>query len=165
MTQLIAHRGPDDSGHLVRDNVGLGHRRLSIIDLSASGHQPMSNEDGSVWIVYNGECYNYVDLAATLRARGWTFRSSSDTEIVLRLYEDKGETFLQYLDGMFAFALWDRRRKLLLVARDRIGIKPLYWTANRDRFSFASEMKALLADPDLATDLNRGSLGSYFRLL
>ncbi|MBV8772681.1 MAG: asparagine synthase (glutamine-hydrolyzing), partial [Deltaproteobacteria bacterium] len=165
MTHLIAHRGPDDCGHLVRDNVALGHRRLSIIDLSASGHQPMSNEDGSVWIVYNGECYNYAELAAALRARGWRFRSCSDTEVVLRLYEEKGEAFLQDLEGMFAFALWDRRKKLLLVARDRIGIKPLYWTADRNRFSFASEMKALLADPDLLVDLDRGSLGSYFRLL
>jgi asparagine synthase (glutamine-hydrolysing) len=165
MTELIAHRGPDDSGHLVRDNVALGHRRLSIIDLSSSGHQPMSNDDGSVWIVYNGECYNYAELGARLRARGWKFRSSSDTEVILRLYEERGEAFLADLDGMFAFALWDRRKKLLLVARDRIGIKPLYWTADRERFLFASELKALLADPEVTTDLDEAALGSYFRLL
>src|SRR5918911_4252217 len=134
MTQLIAHRGPDDSGHLVRDNVALGHRRLSIIDLSAAGHQPMGNDDGSVWIVYNGECYNYAELMAGLKARGRCFRSTSDTEVILRLYEERGEAFLHDIDGMFALALWDRRRKLLIVARDRIGIKPLYCFSNRRRF-------------------------------
>src|SRR5262245_14843127 len=105
MTRLIAHRGPDDSGHYVDESVALGHRRLSVIDLSPTGHQPMGNDDGSVWITYNGECYNYAQLASRLRARGYRFRSTSDTEVILRLYEEMGEPFLGELDGMFALAI------------------------------------------------------------
>src|SRR5438874_902919 len=107
MTNLIAHRGPDDWGHVLRGNVGLGHRRLSIIDLSPGGHQPMSSEDGRVWITYNGECYNYRELAARLRARGNRLRSNSDTEVLLHLYLELGDRFLAEVDGMFALAIWD----------------------------------------------------------
>src|ERR1051325_7233952 len=146
MTDLIAHRGPDDWGHALRGSVALGHRRLSIIDLSAAGHQPMSSPDGAVWVTYNGECYNFADLAASLRARGHSFRSSSDTEVILQLYIEFGEKFLTMLDGMFALAIWDERRQRLIVARDRLGIKPLYYFADREHFVFASEMKSLLAD-------------------
>jgi asparagine synthase (glutamine-hydrolysing) len=165
MTDLIAHRGPDDSGHMCRGSVGLGHRRLSIIDLSAAGHQPMGSEDGTIWITYNGECYNYAGLRDWLRGRGHQFRSGSDTEVLLRLYQEKGEAFLADIDGMFAFAIWDARQQTLLVARDRIGIKPLYYFADRDHFLFASEMKALLADPRVPTNVDETALADYFQLL
>jgi len=126
MTMLLAHRGPDDSGHLVRGNVALGHRRLSVIDLSAGGHQPMGNEDGSIWIVYNGECYNYRELARHLSGAGVALRTASDTEVLLKLYERQGESFLESVVAMFALALWDERPQALLLARGRPGIKPLY---------------------------------------
>jgi asparagine synthase (glutamine-hydrolysing) len=165
MTSLIAHRGPDDAGHFVRGNVALGHRRLSIIDLSQAAHQPMSNDDGSLWITYNGECYNYRDLARELRSEGVRLRSDSDTEVLLRLYERHGEAFLERLDGMFAIAIWDQRRRLLLLARDRLGIKPLYYSETAGRLSFASELKSLLADPGIRTDLNIDALSDYLHLL
>jgi asparagine synthase (glutamine-hydrolysing) len=165
MTGLIAHRGPDDSGHVVDENAALGHRRLSIIDLSAAAHQPMSNDDGSVWITYNGECYNYRELTSRLRSRGHRFRSNSDTEAILRLYEEQGDSFLAGLDGMFALAIWDRNRRQLLLARDRLGIKPLYYFADRRHFAFASELKALLADPAVPAGLNPAALGDYLHLL
>jgi len=138
MTELIAHRGPDDSGLVLRGSVGLGHRRLSIIDLSAAGHQPMASEDGAVWITYNGECYNYTELARSLRARGHRFRSSSDTEVLLHLYLEQGERFLEAIDGMFALAIWDERKQQMLLARDRLGIKPLCYFADHEHFLFAS---------------------------
>ena len=165
MTQIIAHRGPDDAGHFADDNVALGHRRLSIIDLTPAGHQPMGNDDGSIWITYNGECYNYPELTARLRARGHRFRSSSDTEAILRLYEEKGVACLGELDGMFALAIWDRRKKQLLLARDRLGIKPLFYHADARRLAFASELKALLADPALPTGLDLAALADYLHLL
>jgi asparagine synthase (glutamine-hydrolysing) len=165
MTALLAHRGPDDSGHIVKDNAALGHRRLSIIDLTPSGHQPMSNDDGSIWITYNGECYNYQELARGLRAAGVRFRSTSDTEVLLRLYEARGERFLEDVQGMFALAIWDTRRRQMILARDRIGIKPLYYYADARHLAFASEMKALLADPDLPVRLNTSALSDYFHLL
>ncbi|MBV8890347.1 MAG: asparagine synthase (glutamine-hydrolyzing) [Alphaproteobacteria bacterium] len=165
MTELIAHRGPDDSGHWVSGDVGLGHRRLSIIDISAAGHQPMASEDGTVWITYNGECYNYAELAAGLRARGHRFRSASDTEVILHLYQERGERFLDALDGMFALAIWDARKQCLLLARDRIGIKPLYYFADDRRLLFSSEMKGLLADPRVPTAIDLAALAEYFHLL
>ncbi|OLE20355.1 MAG: asparagine synthase (glutamine-hydrolyzing), partial [Betaproteobacteria bacterium 13_1_20CM_3_63_8] len=165
MTELIAHRGPDDSGLVLRGSVGLGHRRLSIIDLSAAGHQPMASEDGAVWITYNGECYNYGELARSLRARGHRFRSSSDTEVLLHLYLEQGERFLEAIDGMFALAIWDERKQQMLLARDRLGIKPLYYFADREHLLFASEMKSLLADPRVPTDVDPAALGEYFHLL
>ena len=165
MTELIAHRGPDDSELVLRGSVGLGHRRLSIIDLSAAGHQPMASEDGAVWITYNGECYNYGELARSLRARGHRFRSSSDTEVLLHLYLEQGERFLEAIDGMFALAIWDERKQQMLLARDRLGIKPLYYFADREHLLFASEMKSLLADPRVPTDVDPAALGEYFHLL
>jgi asparagine synthase (glutamine-hydrolysing) len=165
MTDLIAHRGPDDAGHWLSGGVGLGHRRLSIIDLSAAGHQPMSSADGATWITYNGECYNYAELAASLRQRGHRFRSASDTEVILHLYEVMGEGFLEVIDGMFALAIWDARKQSLILARDRLGIKPLYYFADDRHFLFASEMKSLLADPRVAADIDPAALAEYFHLL
>lgn len=165
MTRLLAHRGPDDAGHMTTGPVGLGHRRLSIIDLSAGGHQPMGGEESGVWITYNGECYNYRALARELQADGVTLRSQSDTEVLLRLYERHGESFLGKVAGMFALAIWDSRNGTLLLARDRLGIKPLYYFAGSDRFLFASEMKALLADPELPVEIDTAALSEYFHLL
>jgi asparagine synthase (glutamine-hydrolysing) len=165
MTDLIAHRGPDDSGHWISGSVGLGHRRLSIIDLSSAGHQPMASDDGDLWITYNGECYNYLELAAGLRQRGHRFRSQSDTEVILRLYQERGARFLDEIDGMFALAIWDARAETLLLARDRLGIKPLYYFADDRHLLFASEMKALLADPRVPTGIDETALAEYFHLL
>lgn len=165
MTTLLAHRGPDDAGHMVSGPVALGHRRLSIIDLSPAGHQPMSNDDRSIWITYNGECYNYVELADRLRSRGVRFRSSSDTEVLIRLYEQEGDAFLEQVEGMFALALWNRRERTLLLARDRLGVKPLYYFRDARRFAFASEMKALLAVPDVSSQIDMGAMSEYLHLL
>jgi asparagine synthase (glutamine-hydrolysing) len=147
MRDTLWHRGPDDEGLLVEDGVGLGHRRLSIVDLSPAGRQPMSNEDGTLWLIFNGEIYNYVELAAQLRARGHEFRSSTDSEVILHLYEDAGEDCVRQLNGMFAFVIWDRRTGTLFAARDRLGIKPLYYYEDSDWFLCASEIKALLEHP------------------
>ncbi len=146
MTSSLVHRGPDDAGIRISGNVGLGHRRLSIIDLSPQGHQPMCNESGTVWIVYNGEIYNFLDLRRDLIAKGHTFRSQSDTETIIHLYEAYGTDCLQYLRGMFAFAIWDERDRSLFLARDRIGKKPLYYYFDGKTFIFGSEIKAILAD-------------------
>jgi asparagine synthase (glutamine-hydrolysing) len=152
MRDEMYHRGPDDGGFLVDGPVGLGHRRLSIIDLSAAGHQPMCNEDGTVWLVFNGEIYNYVELGRELRARGHRFRSETDSEVILHLYEELGEACVERLNGMFAFAIWDTRRRVLFGARDRIGIKPLIYAQSGRRFVCASEAKAILADPAFARE-------------
>jgi asparagine synthase (glutamine-hydrolysing) len=165
MTSLVAHRGPDDAGHEIFGNVGLGHRRLSIIDVSTAGHQPMANDDGSVWIAYNGECYNYRELASGMRARGHRFKSDSDTEVILRLYEERGEACFRELDGMFALAIYDGRRQRLILARDRIGIKPLSYHYDSNRLIFASESKALLADPATPAKLDITALSDYLHLL
>lgn len=147
MREELHHRGPDDEGLLLDGAVGLGHRRLSIVDLSPAGRQPMANEDGTVWLIFNGEIYNYVELATRLRARGHRFRSHTDSEVILHLYEEEGEACLQHLNGMFAFVIWDRRTGSLFAARDRIGIKPLHYFENPEWFLCASEIKALLAHP------------------
>ncbi|MEP6811356.1 MAG: asparagine synthase (glutamine-hydrolyzing) [Actinomycetota bacterium] len=147
MTDLLSYRGPDDAGLLVDPPVTLGHRRLSILDLSPGGHQPMAGADGRLWITFNGEIYNYKELAVELRALGHVFRSSSDTEVLLAAYERWGVKALERLNGMFAFAIWDRARKELFCARDRFGVKPFYYTTVEGRFRFASEIKALLLDP------------------
>jgi asparagine synthase (glutamine-hydrolysing) len=163
MCDAIRHRGPDDAGSFVEGGVGLGMRRLSIIDL-AGGHQPIANEDGSVVVVFNGEIYNHVALRAELAARGHGFRTRSDTEILVHLYEDEGERMLPRLRGMFAFAIWDRPRRRLLLARDHFGQKPLFYTERAGRLTFASEIKALLAhDPSLAT-LSPFALDQYLTL-
>src|SRR2546428_695220 len=144
MRDVLRHRGPDGEGLLLDGPVGLGHRRLAIIDV-AGGHQPMPNEDETIWIVYNGEIYNHAALRPGLEARGHRYRTRSDTETIVHAYEDDGERCVERLDGMFAFALWDRPRGRLLLARDRLGIKPLYYTYTRDELLFASEIKAILA--------------------
>lgn len=146
MTEALSHRGPDDAGILVDPPVLLGHRRLSILDLSDAGHQPMASDDLEVWITYNGEVYNYVELGRELRARGHRFRSSSDTEVLLRAYEEWGVHAFPRLNGDFALAIWDRRRRLLVCARDRLGVKPFYYSIAGGRFRFGSEIKALVMD-------------------
>jgi asparagine synthase (glutamine-hydrolysing) len=147
MKALLVHRGPDDHGTYVAEGVSLGHRRLSIVDLSDSGRQPLSNEDGSVWITFNGEIYNHRELRTRLEAKGHTFRSRADTESIVHAYEEYGLDFVRHLTGMFALAIWDARHHRLVLARDRLGIKPLYYTLEGTRVRFASEIKALLADP------------------
>ena len=147
MSNTLIHRGPDGEGMWIGGNVGLAHRRLAIIDLRAVAGQPMSNEDGSVWITFNGEIYNFRELRTELEARGHVFRTASDTEVIVHAYEEYGRQCLDRLRGMFAFAIWDARQRLLFLARDRVGKKPLFYYLGRDRFLFASEIKALLADP------------------
>jgi len=143
MGNAIAHRGPDDEGFLRLDNVGFVHKRLSIIDL-VTGHQPMSNQDSSVWIVYNGEIYNYIELRAELIKKGYRFVTNSDTEVIIHLYEEYGRESLSRLNGMFAFTIYDRRKDLIFSARDHFGIKPYYYVFVKDEFIFASEIKAIL---------------------
>lgn len=164
MNQVIAHRGPDDRGSYFQGPVGLGHRRLSIIDLS-TGHQPISNEDGTIWIVYNGEVYNYLDLVPDLEARGHVFKTKSDTEAIVHLYEEEGEECVRKLKGMFSFALWDSRNQKLLLARDRVGIKPLYYFLNDTVLLFASEVKAILQDPAVHPETDWVALDLFLRHL
>lgn len=149
MASALEYRGPDDAGVYSKDGAGLGHRRLSIIDLSPQGRQPMCNEDGTLWLVFNGEIYNYPELREQLLARGHRFRSTTDSEVLLHLYEDKGEAAIQELRGMFAFALWDAEKRVLLLARDRVGKKPLYYRSSPEGIWFASQPKALLVDPEV----------------
>ncbi|GAB4486959.1 MAG: asparagine synthase (glutamine-hydrolyzing) [Thermodesulfovibrionales bacterium] len=146
MTGSLAHRGPDDSGIYLKGRAGLGHRRLSVIDLSPLGHQPMANEDGTLWIVFNGEIYNFPALREGLLGRGHVFRSKTDTETILHLYEEYGTECLRHLRGMFAFAIWDERTQALFLARDRVGKKPLYYRCGSGSFAFGSEIKAILED-------------------
>ena len=153
MTDAMAHRGPDGQGQYVSGPVGLGHRRLSIIDLS-TGAQPLANEDETVWIVFNGEIYNYQDLRASLLSQGHRFKTASDTEVIVHLYEEYGTGCLDRLRGMFAFAIWDANQRRLFVARDRVGIKPLYYCDTGKSFVFASEIKALLLDPEVKREVN-----------
>ncbi|MBW2618448.1 MAG: asparagine synthase (glutamine-hydrolyzing) [Deltaproteobacteria bacterium] len=162
MTQTLAHRGPDGEGIFVDGPVGLGHRRLAIIDLSAEAAQPMSTPDGRFTIVYNGETYNFKELRRELEAGGVTFRSRSDTEVVLQLYAQLGPAALDRLNGMFALALWDSREKELFLARDRYGVKPLYYAASGQTFLFGSEVKAILAHPAFRVDLDKEALLEYF---
>jgi asparagine synthase (glutamine-hydrolysing) len=160
MNRQIAHRGPDDDGFFVDGNVGLAMRRLSIIDIR-TGHQPLSNEDGSIWIVFNGEIYNHGDLRKDLMSRGHRYRTQSDTETIVHLYEEYGKNCVQYLRGMFAFAIWDRARRSLFIARDRLGIKPLYYRYQGDTLLFGSEIKTILNHPRVKPEFNRGTLAEY----
>jgi asparagine synthase (glutamine-hydrolysing) len=163
MCEAIVHRGPDDEGLLVRNNVGLGMRRLSIIDLSG-GHQPIFNEDRSAWIVFNGEIYNFPELRPELEAHGHHFSTHTDTEMIVHLYEEMGADCVQKLRGMFAFALWDDRRQCLLIARDRLGKKPLHYALHNEKLYFASEIKSILTvAPELA-EVNRAALMQYMYL-
>ena len=161
MRDMLHHRGPDDEGLYVDGPVGLGHRRLSIIDLSETGHQPMSNEDGSVRVVFNGEIYNYLELAQALKAKGHRFSSASDTEVILHQYEEDGEDCVSRFNGMFSFVLWDHRRRRLFAARDRMGIKPLYYYLGPTKLILASEIKAILEDPDVPRALDPQALADY----
>jgi asparagine synthase (glutamine-hydrolysing) len=161
MRDTLVHRGPDDAGVYVDGTVGLGHRRLSIVDLTEAGHQPMSNEDGTVWLIFNGEIYNYVELAAELKNRGHAFKSATDTEVILHLYEEVGERCVERLNGMFAFLIWDERTRTLFGARDRIGIKPLYYYLDDRRFICASEIKAILEHPDVPRRPDLQGLADY----
>lgn len=161
MTEVLRHRGPDDSGVFTDGNAGLGHRRLSIIDLSRAGRQPMANEDGSLQIVLNGEIYNYRELRPGLEARGHVFRSRTDTETVLHLYEELGPACVSQLRGMFAFAVWDSRRQELFLARDRAGKKPLSYALVDGGIIFASELKSLLKDPALRPEVDPEALHNF----
>jgi asparagine synthase (glutamine-hydrolysing) len=160
MNRQIAHRGPDDEGFFVEGSVGLGMRRLSIIDVK-TGHQPLSNEDENLWIVFNGEIYNHAKLRTEMESRGHRYRTHSDTETIVHLYEEYGRDCVKHLCGMFAFAIWDGRRKSLFVARDRLGIKPFYYRYDRKTFLFGSEIKAILAYPGIPAELNNGVLAEY----
>ena len=160
MADTIVHRGPDDEGSYITPRIGLAHRRLSIIDLK-TGHQPMFNEDGSVVIVFNGEIYNHEELRRELEAKGHTFRTHSDTEAIIHAFEEYGDDFERRLTGMFGFALWDERRRMLVLSRDRLGIKPLYYTVCGDRLIFASEIKAILAVPGIERRVDLDAIESY----
>ncbi|MDD1658789.1 MAG: asparagine synthase (glutamine-hydrolyzing), partial [Methanomicrobiales archaeon] len=152
MSERIHHRGPDGSGTYVDGPVGLAHRRLAIIDLTDAAKQPMTNEDGTLWLVFNGEIYNFIELRKELAGKGHTFRSDGDTEVILHAYEEWGKECLSRFNGMWAFALWDSRKQELFCARDRFGIKPLYYARAGDMILFASEIKALLAHPDIGRE-------------
>ena len=160
MRDVLRHRGPDDEGLWIEGRVGLGHRRLSIVDV-ASGHQPMANEDESCWIVYNGEIYNHALLRPGLEEVGHRYRTRSDTETILHLFEEEGEACVERLRGMFAFAIWDRKRGRLLLARDRLGIKPLYYASTDRELLFASEIKAILAAGGMRASFNRDVLPEF----
>jgi asparagine synthase (glutamine-hydrolysing) len=163
MTEGISHRGPDDFGYHVQGQVGLGHRRLSIIDL-AGGRQPMENEDGSVVVVFNGEIYNFQDIRRDLIRRGHRFRTRSDTETIVHAYEEYGDDCVKQFRGMFVFALWDQRRQRLLIVRDRLGIKPLYYYQNRDGLFFSSEVKSLTECQEVPREVDETSLNLYLSL-
>lgn len=171
MVSVLAHRGPDGEGFYRADlrqmpgrsvacGAALGHRRLAIIDL-ARGNQPMSNEDGTLWLVFNGEIYNFRELRRRLEGSGHRFQSQSDTETILHLYEDEGLTFLDHLNGMFALALWDAERQWLVLARDRLGEKPLVYRLESGRLLFASELKSLLEVPGVPRELDPQALDAY----
>jgi len=160
MCAAMVHRGPDDEGYYFQGPVGLGVRRLSIIDL-ATGHQPISNEDDTLWIIFNGEIYNHLDLREQLIARGHRYRTKSDTETIVHLYEEYGRNCVDHLRGMFAFTIWDTRNERLFVARDRFGIKPLYYRLTSECFLFGSEIKVILAYPGVSSEFNRQVLTEY----
>jgi asparagine synthase (glutamine-hydrolysing) len=167
MTNALAHRGPDDQGvqFFPEERVGLGHRRLSILDLSPAGHQPMSNEDETLWITFNGEIYNFIQLRRELEEQGCRFKSQTDTEVLLQLYEREGTDCFKRLNGMFAFAILDRRRKKLVLARDHFGVKPLYYYRSHDKFVFASEIKGILASGLYSANINWQGYYDYFTYL
>jgi asparagine synthase (glutamine-hydrolysing) len=161
MRDVITHRGPDDEGIFIDANVGLGHRRLSIVDVAA-GHQPMTNEDSSLYITYNGEIYNHADYRDELLSRGHRYKTHCDTETILHLYEEHGDSCVNYLRGMFAFAIWDRNKRELFIARDRLGIKPLYYVHSDDgSLYFGSEIKALLEARAVKPELNYAAFSDY----
>ena len=163
MTDVVGHRGPDSAGYYLNGAVGLGHRRLSIIDLS-TGDQPIGNEDGSVQVVFNGEIYNFADVREALVDRGHQFRTRSDTEVIVHAFEEWGDRCVDHFRGMFAFAVWDDRRRVLLLARDRLGVKPLYYALRPDGIVFGSEIKSLLQDPAVGRDWDPEAIDAYLTL-
>ena len=163
MAAALRHRGPDGEGFHINGRVGLGHRRLSIIDL-AGGAQPIANEDDTLQIVFNGEIYNFIELRGELEAAGHRFKTRSDTEVILHGYEEWGVDCVNRFNGMFAFAIWDQNKQRLFIARDHLGIKPLYYTRIADRLLFASEIKALLEDPQCPRAVNLTALSQLFTL-
>lgn len=164
MMRAMNYRGPDDEGTYISKQAALGHRRLSIIDLH-TGKQPISNEDQSIWVVFNGEIYNYRELRAELAKHGHVFRTNTDTEVLVHAYEEYGEKLLQKLRGMFAFAIWDEKNHILLLARDRVGIKPLYYSHTEDNLIFASEIKSLLEDPSIKQDIDINLIDRFLTYL
>jgi len=158
---MLSHRGPDDWGIYLDKNIGMGFRRLSIIDLSPSGHQPMSNKDGSLWLIFNGELYNYIELKEALQAKGHTFKSKSDSEVLLHAYEEYGEECVNLFNGMWAFVIWDKAKRTLFASRDRFGIKPFYYFTDKENFIWASEIKALLAFNEIPVAENPGKVYEY----
>jgi asparagine synthase (glutamine-hydrolysing) len=163
MCQVIAHRGPDDEGFYSAEHVGLGMRRLSIIDL-VTGHQPVSNENGTIWLVFNGEIYNYMSLHADLEKKGHHFATKSDTEVIVHAYEEYGTYCAKMFNGMFAFALWDIPRQRLFIARDHLGIKPLYYWSGAGKFVFGSELKAVITHPSVPRDIDLVALDQFLTL-
>jgi asparagine synthase (glutamine-hydrolysing) len=157
MRDVVAHRGPDDAGIFTDEYAALGHRRLSIVDLAA-GHQPLANEDDTIWIVFNGEIYNHADVRPELEGAGHRYRTRSDTETIVHAYEQWGDACVERLRGMFAFAIWDAPRRRLLLARDRLGVKPLYWAEVDGRLLFASEIKSILESGLIAARPNEAAL-------
>ena len=164
MIETLVHRGPDDEGVYCAGPVGLGARRLAIIDLSPAGHQPISNEDGTVWVTYNGEIYNFRQLRRQLEECGHVFRSATDTEVIVHAYEQWGIGCLERFNGMFAFGLWDESKKRLVLARDRLGIKPLFYSALPDRLLFGSEIKAILSDSSVPREIDLQALSHFLAL-
>ncbi len=162
MAAVMGHRGPDDAGFYLDGRIGLAHRRLAILDLSEAAHQPMPNEEETLWLVYNGEIYNFPELTRELQGKGHLFRSKSDTEVLIHLYEEVREDLVHRLSGIFAFALWDQRRRRLLLARDRLGAKPLYYTLSNGHLIFASEVKAILAVEGITPTVSLDALSEYF---
>ncbi|MBU4274590.1 asparagine synthase (glutamine-hydrolyzing) [Patescibacteria group bacterium] len=162
MTAILKHRGPDDAGIYISDNVGLGHQRLSIIDISAAGHQPMVNKDGTLQIIFNGEIYNFQVIKKELENLGHKFKSKTDTEVILYSYEEWGINCLAKFNGMFAFAIWDKKKQQFLLARDRLGEKPLYYYFDQEKFVFASEIKAILEDHSIPRKIDNQGLVNYF---
>ena len=164
MNRQLIHRGPDAEGVYIDDLLGLGHRRLKIIDLSDTANQPMSTEDGRYTIVYNGEIYNYKDIKRQLKSEGYNFYSQSDTEVLLKSYQKWGEGCLKYLNGMFAFVIWDKSERKLFAARDRLGKKPFFYYYDHDKFIFASELKAISKNMDIKKELNPEAISDFLSL-
>jgi asparagine synthase (glutamine-hydrolysing) len=161
MIRMLGHRGPDDTGFYAGNGVGLAHARLSIIDL-AGGKQPMCNEDRSLWITFNGEIFNYLELKQELVSKGHRFATLSDTEVILHLYEEKGEDCVRYMNGQWAFAIWDNHRRLLFLSRDRLGVRPLFYTEANSTFIFGSEIKAIFAHPGVSREIDYKGLDEVF---
>lgn len=163
MNESLAHRGPDDQGYYSDVNLELGQNRLSILDLSENGHMPMTNEEGTIWLIFNGEIYNFLKIREELSEKGHLFRSTSDTEVIIHAYEEYGEKCLEKFDGMFSFALYDKKKNIVFLARDRVGVKPLYYSLVNQMLLFASEMKAILCCQDILPELENYELKDYFK--